>query len=93
MNVSRFNYECKIPINSPPNSPIFSIRSKLLYIIYPFLNFKKNVKFASDEDTDFVRMDLLDKFVYLMSNQQRNVMKYLSKAVPLRTECLYNSSG
>ena len=48
---------------------------------------------AQNNDSNFSRIDLLDKFVYLMSNQQRTVMKYLSKAVPLRTECLYNSSG
>ena len=45
---------------------------------------------ANADDSNFCSMDLLDKFVYLMSNQQRNVMKYLSKAVPLRTDCLYN---
>ena len=50
-------------------------------------------KSASNEDHNFHSMDLFEKFVYLMSNQQKSVMKYLSKAVPLRTECLYNSSG
>ena len=48
---------------------------------------------AYDEEPNFAHMDLIDKFVYLMTYQQKNVIKYLSKAVPLRTDCLYNSSG
>ena len=48
---------------------------------------------AYDEEPNFAHMDLVDKFVYLMTYQQKNVIKYLSKAVPLRTDCLYNSSG
>ena len=50
-------------------------------------------KRASEDSDDFIRMDVFDKFVYLMSNQQRNVMKYLVKAIPLRTSCLYNDTS
>ena len=44
------------------------------------------------EDSDFYDMDVFDKFVYLMSNSQRNVIKFLAKAMPLRTKHLFNNS-
>ena len=48
---------------------------------------------AQRDEANFSDMDVLDKFVYLMSNQQRNVIKFLSKAMPLRTQHLYNSNS
>ena len=61
----------------------------------PLYNHLRNPLFnsARAEEPTFSHMDVLDKFVYLMSNHQRNVMKYLAKAVPLRTECLYYNIG
>ena len=56
--------------------------------------FRNNLfRLAKNEEPDFLNMDVLDKFVYLMSNQQRNVIKFLARAVSLRTQCLYNTTS
>ena len=39
---------------------------------------------------DFYHLDVFDQFVYLMSNQQKHVIKFLSRAMPKRTDYLYN---
>ena len=61
----------------------------------PLYNHLRNPLFncARKAEPTFPHMDLLDKFVYLMSNHQRNIMKYLSQAVPLRSDSLYNHTG
>ena len=38
----------------------------------------------------FDHMDVFEQFVYLMANHQKFVIKFLSKAIPLRTKCLFN---
>ena len=59
----------------------------------PLYNDIRNQLFrqAHAEDATFPEMDVFDQFVYLMSNQQKHVVKFIAKAMPLRTECLYNS--
>ena len=48
---------------------------------------------ANESHSDFHHMDVFDQFVYLMSNQQRHVVKFLSKAIPLRTDRLFNRAS
>lgn len=43
---------------------------------------------AKDADPSFMNLDLIDQFVFLMSNIQKPVMKFLSKSVARRTYSL-----
>ena len=40
---------------------------------------------ANETYPGFYQLDLFDKFVYLMSDQQREVIKYLARSVNLRS--------
>ena len=47
---------------------------------------------ACKEHTDFMNIDVLDQFVYLMSNMQRDVIKFLACAIERRTVKLTHSN-
>ena len=47
---------------------------------------------ANETHSSFYNLDLFDKFVYLMSDMQREVVKYLAKAVNLRSTLLINEN-
>ena len=48
---------------------------------------------AHDSHAEFFDLDVFDQFVYLMVNQQRHVIKFISKAIPLRIERLFNCTS
>ena len=55
----------------------------------------RNILFRSIHGAyaDFDQWDIFDQFVYLMSNHQRQTIKFLSKAIPLRSELLYTHTS
>ena len=61
----------------------------------PAYNGYRNTLFQSAHSccADFYDWDVFDQFVYLMSNQQKQVIKFLSRAIPFRAERLYNHSS
>ena len=44
---------------------------------------------AKQTDPNFHSLDLIDKFVYLMSNHQKSVIKFLTNAVYKRIHSIY----
>ena len=54
-----------------------------------YSNFRSNLfSKAVNFDSQFVNFDVIDKFVFLMSNMQRDVIRYLVNAVQLRISLL-----
>ena len=47
---------------------------------------------AEETDPDFLSLDVIDKFVYLMSNQQKSVIKFLTNAVYKRIHSIYKEN-
>ena len=47
---------------------------------------------AEETDPDFPSLDVIDKFVYLMSNQQKSVIKFLTNAVYKRIHSIYKEN-
>ena len=46
---------------------------------------------AAREDSSFYSKDDIDKFVFLMSNLQKPVIRYIFNSIAIRTKCLTNS--
>ena len=63
-----------------------------LFCQCPAYNDYRNTLFQSAQAyySDFDHWDVFDQFVYLMSNQQKQVIRFLSRAMPKRTNHLYN---
>ena len=54
-----------------------------------YSNFRNNLFIkAVNLDSQFMNFDVIDKFVFLMSNMQRDVIRYLVNAVQLRISLL-----
>jgi len=54
-----------------------------------YADFRESLfRIAENNDPSFINMDIIDQFVFLMSNIQKSVIKFLSKAVYRRTYSL-----
>ena len=61
----------------------------------PIYSDERSIMFskASENIQTFQQMDILDKFVFLMANQERAVISFLSKAIHKRRNSLFYISG